>query len=467
MSELNPAAGGHEPVARPLEITTFYSPEVAPAPRPVPRFVRPASRRSAIVGNPAVALAFFLASCVSVFCAGLAPSFGFFGRTFWIAPYPAAYEQIVQAYQQGHLASVLPGMAKNGAIYFGALMAILIAHEMGHFLQARWNKVPATLPYFIPFPISPFGTMGAVIFQGPGSADRRKMFDIAISGPLAGLALTIPITIIGLHQVGLQRYDPTLLEPIYGSPPILAWMIEWIKGPLPPGFALRSDNPWLFAGWVGIFITALNLVPIGQLDGGHILYTLIGRRAHAVAYLLLALALAFMYRTGEVTYGLMLVLLAISGPRHPPTADDSVPLGAGRILLGWLTLSFVIVGFTIVPIQFPNPERIHQQRQEPERERMPPGQLIDVRAARPAAHRPVTVQLAQRDFMNRSASRESCSSLVNIRRQILVAAARSGSARPKASTTIQPSYLVSLSVRNVVSQSTCPVPGVPRSFSEM
>ncbi len=294
-------------------------------------------------------------------------------------------------------------MIKGGAIYFGAVMAILIAHEMGHFLQAKWYKVPATPPFFIPFPISPFGTMGAVIIQGAGVANRKSLFDIAISGPLAGLLLTIPITIIGLHQAGIEPFNANSAEPIYGEPLILRWLIHLIKGPIPAGYELKYDDPWLFAGWVGIFITALNLVPIGQLDGGHILYTLIGRGAHRVAILLLALAVAYMVLQKEISYGLMVVLLFLSGPRHPPTTDDEMPLGVGRIVLGWLTLAFVIVGFTPSPIMIPEVEPHRRQQQQPES-----SQLYDVRLER--LERGATDQFAQRVFMNRSASRESCSS---------------------------------------------------------
>jgi membrane-associated protease RseP (regulator of RpoE activity) len=106
----------------------------------------------------------------------------------------------------------------------------------------------------------------------------------------------------------------------------------------------------LFAGWVGIFITALNLIPIGQLDGGHILYTLLGRRAHTVAVSVLAFAVGYMIFTGNYSYSLMVILMLMMGPRHPPTADDSVPLGTFRIVLGWLTLGFILIGFTPTPI---------------------------------------------------------------------------------------------------------------------
>jgi hypothetical protein len=123
---------------------------------------------------------------------------------------------------------------------------------------------------------------------------------------------------------------------------------------------------------VGIFITALNLMPIGQLDGGHILYTLIGRRAHGIAISLLFAAIAYMIFERQYSYALIILLLIIAGPRHPPTADDSVPLGAGRILLGWLTLSFLILGFTPRPIDLIPGTELEQhspapQKQEPER----------------------------------------------------------------------------------------------------
>ena len=325
----------------PLEITTFYPREVEvidPRRRTVPGSYY--TRRS-VRSNRRVALALFLATCVSVFLAGLVPGAGLL----------EAVGEFQAAWQRGIVWPVWEVMVRNGALYFGAVMTILIAHEMGHFLQAKRYRVPATLPYFIPFPITPFGTMGAVIIQGAGVADRKSLFDIAISGPLAGLVFALPITAIGIHQADFVRVDPVHGGAIYGDPLVLQWMSRWIHGPMPEHHELHL-NALLFAGWVGIFITALNLMPIGQLDGGHILYTLIGRRAHRVAIALLFAAMAFMFLTGQVAYALMVVLLFMSGPRHPPTANDNVPLGAGRLALGWLTLAFVIIGFTPVPISF-------------------------------------------------------------------------------------------------------------------
>jgi Zn-dependent protease len=332
----------------PLEITTFYPRQVEvidPRRRTVPGSYLP---RRSVRSNRRVALVLFLATCCSVFLAGTVPGKGIaalYGRDASDAPLPPLSELLL-----------------NGLTYFGAVMTILVAHEMGHYLQARRYRVPATMPYFIPFPITPIGTMGAVIVQGAGVANRKSLFDIAVSGPLAGLVFALPITMIGIWKAKISVAPPPPGEPIWGIPLIFQWFLHWIRGPLPEGGWL-ADNPWLFAGWVGIFITALNLMPIGQLDGGHILYTLIGRRAHRVAISLLFAAMGYMILTGQVSYALMVVLLFVAGPRHPPTADDSVPLGAGRIVVGWLTLAFVLIGFTLNPISVaPRLERVPRPR---------------------------------------------------------------------------------------------------------
>jgi membrane-associated protease RseP (regulator of RpoE activity) len=319
----------------PLAITTFYPPQPEAVPLRLPQRVGRfrGFRSGSSSSNLKVAVALFLATCVSVFVAGMLPGAGLF--------------ELLGRANAG--ARFLPPTSKlllDGGTYFGAVMLILVAHEMGHYLQARRYRVPASVPYFIPFPISPFGTMGAVIIQSAGVADRKSLFDIAISGPLAGLVFALPIAAIGITQADIV---PTDVGTIYGDPLILKWLTYWMRGPLPPHTDLHL-NACLFAGWVGIFITALNLMPISQLDGGHILYTLIGRKAHRVAIGLLGIAIALIVLTGQFSYGLMVLLLVIAGPRHPPTADDNVPLGMGRVVLGWLTLAFVIIGFTPVPI---------------------------------------------------------------------------------------------------------------------
>lgn len=251
---------------------------------------------------------------------------------------------------------ILWAMFGSGLQFTAAVMGILIAHEMGHYLQAVRYGVPATLPFFIPMPISPFGTMGAVILQSARSANRRVLFDIAVTGPLAGLLITIPITFWGLQSVEIVDLpkNPNFPIMVYGDPLLLQWMIEWVHGPLGENQTVML-NPLVFAGWVGIFITALNLLPIGQLDGGHILYTLIGRRAHIIAFGLIFATAGYMIYARDPSFSVLLVLLVLMGPRHPPTSDDRMPLGLGRHLLGWITLTFLVIGLTLNPIDVIEP----------------------------------------------------------------------------------------------------------------
>lgn len=244
-----------------------------------------------------------------------------------------------------------------GLEYAVAVMTILVAHELGHYFQALRYKVPASPPFFLPMPFSPIGTFGAVIFQSPGYADRKAMFDIAISGPLAGLFVALPcvwfgltgIDALGLGGAELIKLDPAKHEIAFGDPLLLHWLYTLHFGPITE-FDIVDSTPLLFAGWVGIFVTALNLLPVGQLDGGHILYTLIGRKAHWVAYGVIASAAGWMIYSHDMAYGIFLLLLLKMGPKHPPTRDDTVPLGATRMVLGWATLAFLIVGFTPQPI---------------------------------------------------------------------------------------------------------------------
>ena len=200
-------------------------------------------------------------------------------------------------------------------------MAILLTHELGHFLQARRYRVPAMPPLFIPLPLPPFGTMGAVIVQSPHHADRKAMFDIAISGPLAGLVVALPIAWLGILYSKTAVFDPTHSAQVFGYPILLKWMIKAVHGPLGPNEDVII-NPLLMAGWVGVFITALNLTPIGQLDGGHILYCMIGKRAHIVARLLIGAVIAYMVLESYYAYSLMVVLLLVMGVNHPPTTND-------------------------------------------------------------------------------------------------------------------------------------------------
>ncbi len=238
-----------------------------------------------------------------------------------------------------------------GLSYAVPVMTLLLCHEMGHFLQARRYGVYASLPYFLPVPVSPIGTFGAVIAMEPRVGGRRALFDIGISGPLAGLVPTLIFLVVGLHY---SRYEvPTGHNFIFGYPPLFQYLATWILGPMPENCEVVF-HPMAFAGWVGLLVTSLNLIPIGQLDGGHVLYALLRRKAHKISKMLLAGAFLVVILDWNTlwNWSLMLILLILIGPIHPPTANDEEPLGTWRIILGWLTLAFIIVGFTPVPLRY-------------------------------------------------------------------------------------------------------------------
>jgi len=239
----------------------------------------------------------------------------------------------------------------GGPIYALCVMTILVCHEGGHFLQARRYGIHSTLPIFLPLPVKPIGTLGAVIGMSSSITNRRALFDIGISGPLAGLIPTLIFCVAGLlydSHLGpaIRVPDPRVTQ--FGEPLLFQWL-GWMRfGEIPDGKAIYI-GPMAMAGWVGMLITALNLFPIGQLDGGHVLYALLRRRAHIAATAILLGLVASVIFFNYYWWTLMLVLLMLMGPRHPPTGDDEVPLGAWRIALGWLTLAFLPLGFT------PNP----------------------------------------------------------------------------------------------------------------
>lgn len=247
----------------------------------------------------------------------------------------------------GHFPDAWGPVIRDGLLYSGPVMIILLCHEMGHFLQACRYGVYASLPYFIPMPLTPIGTFGAVIGMEPRSGDRKAVFDIGISGPLAGLVPSILFLWLGLRW---SEYQPIAGgDIVFGAPLLVKFMASSMLGPLPPGYFL-DYHPVAFAGWVGLLITSINLIPIGQLDGGHILYGLFRKKAHAASVVVLALAISAAVALRLTNWWLMLGLITFMGTRHPPSADDSVPLGATRYLLGILTLAFLVIGFTPVPI---------------------------------------------------------------------------------------------------------------------
>lgn len=240
------------------------------------------------------------------------------------------------------------GMGGFEIWYAVPLMGILLTHEFGHWLQARRYHVPASLPYFVPMPFPPLGTMGAVIVMRGRFGNRRTIFDIGITGPLAGLVPTLLCSVVGLYWSHVGPAPPVRMGGEFAEPLLFKGLVYLIFGELGPNETVYAHSLAL-AGWVGMLVTSLNLFPIGQLDGGHVLYALLRERAHPIASLVLLGAAAAVIYFGLYGWSVMLMLLALMGPKHPPTANDDEPIGPWRVALGWLTLAFVIVGFTPDP----------------------------------------------------------------------------------------------------------------------
>ena len=273
----------------------------------------------------------------------------------------------------------LPGYILRGWPFAASLLAILGAHEFGHYLVGRFHGVPVTLPYFIPLPIQPFGTMGAVINMKEPPKNRKHLLDIGLAGPLAGLAVAIPILILGLslsnvdtlpsempQGMGLILEGNSILYFLLkfavfgqllpaptsfgGTPEWLFWARYMFTGqPAPLGGLDVTLHPVALAGWAGILVTALNLLPAGQLDGGHVMYVLLGRQR---AQRLVPFLLAFIALLGLFWYGwwLWVALIFFLGRAHAEPLDQITPLDNGRRALAVLAVIIFFLVFTPVPM---------------------------------------------------------------------------------------------------------------------
>lgn len=236
-----------------------------------------------------------------------------------------------------------------------SIMLILGAHELAHYFAARYHKVAVTLPYFIPLPlISPIGTMGAVIRIKAPIKNKRALFDIGVAGPLAGLVFAIPLLIYGLMTSELGPTSPSgLLE----GNSILYYLAKFaIFGQFLPSETLDVHlNQVAWAAWVGLLVTALNLMPVGQLDGGHIMYSLLGNKAKRlfvpVVAVLGALTLASFLIDSTFTWGIWIVLLFFFGRAHAEPLDDVTPLDPRRRWLGIATLIIFLLIFVPIPFR--------------------------------------------------------------------------------------------------------------------
>jgi membrane-associated protease RseP (regulator of RpoE activity) len=253
-----------------------------------------------------------------------------------------------------------PWQIFSGLPFSVTLLAILLVHEMGHYVTARHHGVRATLPYFIPAPPIPFiiGTFGAFI-KMDSPRDRRSLFDVGAAGPLAGVALAIPAVVVGLH---LSTISPLSGNGglALGSSLLLNFLTRLILG-VSPDDATIIMHPIGVAGWVGLFVTAMNLLPVGQLDGGHVAYALFGQRYIWFSRLSLAAILSLgilRLWDGWLIWALLLLLLGI---RHPSPSDPDTPLDLKRKVIGWLTLAILAITFIPVPFSFQEPKQLEQR----------------------------------------------------------------------------------------------------------
>ncbi|MCH5377665.1 MAG: site-2 protease family protein, partial [Planctomycetes bacterium] len=216
------------------------------------------------------------------------------------------------------------------------------------FVATLRHRIPASFPFFLPFPISPIGTMGAVIGMDGTKANRREMFDIGLAGPLAGLVVIVPIMWIGIQQMDwtAPRHGPFTLD----TPLAVRLVLEQSQ---PTGYQAGADiwysqlNPYFMAGWVGLLITGLNMLPVSQLDGGHVIYTLFGKRSYWIARGFMAVAVGYIIFAQAAMWTLMVVLVLLMGVSHPPTRDDSVRLGWFRTALGLASLLIPLMCFPL------------------------------------------------------------------------------------------------------------------------
>jgi membrane-associated protease RseP (regulator of RpoE activity) len=230
------------------------------------------------------------------------------------------------------------------------LLSILAAHEMGHYVAARLHRVDATLPFFVPFPlpwISFVGTLGAFIRIRSRFPHRRALFDIGVAGPLAGFVVAIPVLWLGLREATV---GPPSGESIsLGTPLLFGWLAERVRGPIPEGYGIAL-GPLGRAAWFGLLVTALNLMPIGQLDGGHVSYSLFRERAHRISHIASWVCVALIYF--GLSWILWAVLVRLLGRRHPATLDDEAPIGRARVAVGVLSLVVFVLCFVPEPIVF-------------------------------------------------------------------------------------------------------------------
>lgn len=301
----------------------------------------PAGRRSRVaMRDLKLPILLFLATCASTFWVGAAD---------WRPMERIGSWQLILQTIQSNWA--------QGLTYMGCVLAILLTHEMGHFLMTLRHRIPASYPLCIPVPFNAIGTMGAVIGMDGMRANRKEIFDIGLAGPLAGLVVAIPILFYGVTRLDLST-PPLPGEVQLYNPVLVRWMIErlhpeWAASGASAWVGVSQVNAYYMAGWVGMLVTGLNMLPVSQLDGGHTIHGLFGAESHKIAQAFTVVAILYVVVNLDhaAMWTLMLVLVILMGIHHPPTADDSIELDDRRWIIGVASLSIPILCFPLLGIR--------------------------------------------------------------------------------------------------------------------
>jgi membrane-associated protease RseP (regulator of RpoE activity) len=250
----------------------------------------------------------------------------------------------------------LPMLIVHGMWYSVSVLAILGVHEFGHYFACRYYRVDASLPYFIPLPFLIPGTLGAVIRIRQPIPSKRQYFDIGIAGPIAGFVVIIPVLILGLSLSNVVVFPPGYKGQVFNEPLLFQLIERFFFGNVPVDRAINL-HPAGWAAWFGLLATALNLCPVGQLDGGHVSYAVFGRKSSfitiAVATCLIGLtvySLVFLHTPSYLLWtALVTGMLMFMGPHHPRVLDEHEPLDTARLLLAVGAVVILVLSFTPVP----------------------------------------------------------------------------------------------------------------------
>jgi len=285
----------------------------------------PARRRFWFVEHPLFHLALFLATFVSTTVAGgaFSPTLGLFGK-------------------EGHFS--------DGLAFSLPLLTILGVHELGHWAMCRKYGVRATLPYFLPFPLSFTGTLGAVIRIKEPIRTRKQLLDIGAAGPIAGFLTSVPFLLYGVSRATVLASSSAPEETYYFGYPVLVRIAQDVTHTARYTSSGVHEDPTFMAAWFGLLVTALNLLPIGQLDGGHVLRAAVGRRQPLVSAVVLALAVLLAAVGGWQWAIFAAIMSLLVGVPHPPADDEDVPLDDGRQFLALFCVGIFLLCFSVTPI---------------------------------------------------------------------------------------------------------------------